>query len=153
MILDVGFATDAKASGRDHLYNIGPTMWVDVGFDEKFDYDNPTTGLALPESAAKQVPALIDTGATTSSIDDSLAQQLKLPLIDKGQASGVGGRIELNVYMAHINVPGMGMQYGRFSGVHLAAGGQAHRVLIGRSFLRDSVMVYDGITGAVRLCR
>ncbi len=41
--------------------------------------------------------------------------------------------------------------YGLFAGVHLVAGGQSHKALIGRTFLRSFTMIYNGRTGAVTL--
>ena len=42
-------------------------------------------------------------------------------------------------------------QSGRFAGVHLRAGGQPHFALIGRTFLEDFTMRYEGKTGMVTL--
>ena len=41
--------------------------------------------------------------------------------------------------------------YGMFAGVHLVAGGQIHRALIGRTFLQHYTMVYEGRTGTVTI--
>lgn len=100
-----------------------------------------------------QVPALIDTGAQESCIDEDLAQQLHLPLIDQEVMSGISGPTTLNVYLAHIAIPAMVTQYGRFTGVHLQKGGQHHQALIGRTLLTDMLVIYDGHTGTVKLAR
>lgn len=152
-IIDVGFPTTSTVNGPSSLINIGPTLWVDVGYDMNFNYAN-APALARPTSQAQQVPALIDTGASESCIDEDLARQLQLPLIDKAQISGVGGAHTLNVYWAHIDVPALSItQYGRFTGVHLGAGGQPHKVLIGRTFLSGMMLVYDGRTGLVQIAK
>jgi hypothetical protein len=41
--------------------------------------------------------------------------------------------------------------YGTFAGVHLIKGGQVHKALIGRTFLRHFTMVYEGKTGRVTI--
>jgi hypothetical protein len=41
--------------------------------------------------------------------------------------------------------------YGLFAGVNLAAGGQPHQALIGRTFLRHFTMIYEGRTGTVTI--
>ena len=41
--------------------------------------------------------------------------------------------------------------YGRFAGVNLIGGGQRHCALLGRTFLRNFTMVYEGRTGTVRI--
>ncbi|MFI5364365.1 MAG: retroviral-like aspartic protease family protein [Candidatus Binatia bacterium] len=139
------------------LSAIGPTVLVDIGFDPAMFAQGlpPALGTpALPTAIpAVQVLALLDTGAQQSCIDEVLAQQLGLPLIDQQQMSGVGGPTIFNVYLAHINIPGLVVQYGRFTGVHLQAGGQYHRALIGRTLLNDALVVYDGRSGSVKFAR
>ena len=59
----------------------------------------------------------------------------------------------MDVYLAHVHCPALTFTvWGRFAAVHLAAGQQARRVLIGRTFLRGMVLVYDGTTGNVQIC-
>ena len=56
------------------------------------------------------------------------------------------------MHLAQVAVPALGVTiYGAFAGVHLAAGGQTHLALIGRTFLRNFRMVYEGKTGTVTL--
>jgi hypothetical protein len=57
--------------------------------------------------------------------------------------------VELNIYLCHIVIPGMRIQWGRFAGVRLQDGGQVHKALIGRSMLRNALLVYDGNSGRV----
>ena len=101
-ITDIGFQDTEKMSGASTLVHLGPTLWVDVGFDPDYKYGVNGT---VPKSAAAQVPALVDTGATISCIDDELAKSLALPLVDRQQVSGIGGKHECNVYLAHIVAP------------------------------------------------
>ena len=62
------------------------------------------------------------------------------------------GPHEFNYHLAQIYVPDLDHTiYGQFAGVHLAAGGQPHVALIGRTFLRDYTMTYEGRTGQVTL--
>ena len=129
-IADCGFADGEHGSGGDLLQQYGPTLSVDIGFDTDFDYE---TGQSFPESTATRIPALVDTGATVSCIDASLAQSLDLPLVDRQTVSGVGGQHTCDVYLAHIVAPTLAwFQWGLFYGVSLAAGGQVHQALIGR---------------------
>jgi predicted aspartyl protease len=100
----------------------------------------------------QNVPALIDTGATLSCIDDALAQQLQLPLINQTQSVGAHGQGPLNVYLAYIAVPGLNaVQAGEFIGAIMNVSGQIHRALIGRSLLQNMLLVYDGRSGSVKL--
>ncbi|WP_040566083.1 aspartyl protease family protein [Magnetospirillum molischianum] len=126
-------------------------MFVDIGFDTGVNYAALSHGAQLL-SQATGVPALLDTGAAESCIDDSLARSINLPIIDRVMVSGVGGATEVNVYLAHIVVPAIGyIQWGRFAGALLTNGGQVHRALIGRTLLRDVLVVYDGREGKVKL--
>jgi predicted aspartyl protease len=153
-IVECGFPT-ATPSPADSLALLGPTVFVDVGFDPAlFGQALPAPATSTPPLVAipaVQVPALIDTGAQQSCIDEVLAQQQHLPLIDQQTLSGVSGATIFNVYLAHIVIPGLVTQFGRFTGVHLQTGGQVHRVLIGRTLLKGTLMVYDGRSGSVKL--
>ena len=150
-IVDCGFSGGEQASGEQMLLTFGPTLLVDVGFNPEHKYG---VNGAFPKSAAAQVPALVDTGAIMSCIDDALAQKLGLPLVDRQNVSGVGGTHECNVYLAHIVAPTLAwFQWGLFYGVNLTEGGQAHQALIGRTFLQGMMMIYDGRTGSVQIAR
>jgi hypothetical protein len=108
-IIECGFPAGLTGlSPTDALALRGPTVLVDIGFDPAIFGQNlpqvPATASALAVIPAVQVPALIDTGASDSSIDEKLAQQLQLPLIDQEQCSGIGGTIILNIlFGTHCN--------------------------------------------------
>jgi predicted aspartyl protease len=134
------------ASGSELLTSRGPTLLVDIGFDPVF---KPNSG-GVPRAGLSGVEALVDTGATTSCIDTLLASQLNLPIFDRAPISGVSGQHMANLYLAQIHVPSLGKTiFGAFAGVDLKAGGQVHSALIGRTFLRNCRMVYDGLSGSV----
>ena len=96
--------------------------------------------------------ALVDTGATESCIDSTIAGELDLPIFDQRNVSGGLGPGLVNMHLAQIYIPNLNITVaGRFAGVHLSAGGQRHAALIGRSFLRHFEMSYAGSTGHVTL--
>jgi hypothetical protein len=66
----------------------GPTLNVDIGFDKNWIATIPSS-VRIP--SIKSVKALVDTGPMESCIDDMLAVQLNLPVIDEIQMSGAGG--------------------------------------------------------------
>lgn len=149
-IVDCGFGDNGEVAARDILVTFGPTIWVDIGFDDNHDYENKN-GVA-PKSQATKIPALVDTGASESCIDDALAVKIGLPIIDRQLVSGVGGETEVNIYLGHIYIPTIGYtQWGRFAGVLLSKGSQKHEALIGRSLLKNCLLVYDGFNGNVTL--
>jgi hypothetical protein len=138
------------ASGADLLAAFGPTLLVDIGFDPAF---TAKSGF-VPVAGIKGIQALVDTGAAESCIDALLATQLNLPVIDRRVVSGSAGSHEVNMYLAQIVVPTLTWTiYGAFAGVHLSAGGQYHKALIGRTFLSNHTMIYNGLTGEVVLSR
>ena len=105
----------------------------------------------LPEA---EHPALVDTGAQPSCIDSALAAHLNLPVVDRESISGAHGSHEVNVHLAQISVPALGLNLvGRFHGVHLTAGNQRHLALLGRTFLQRCTMSYDGPAGTVSISR
>jgi predicted aspartyl protease len=142
-----GFDNSPGASGSDLLVAWGPTLIVNVGFDP--DFKGPPR---IPVPGISDIRALVDTGATECCIDSLLASQLGLPVVDRRSISGVGGRHVVNVHLAQVFVSSLNfIMYGMFAAVDLAAGGQAHRVLMGRTFLRAFTMTYEGRTGTVTI--
>jgi hypothetical protein len=141
-----GYNDGPQTTGRDLLAQFGPTLVVDIGFDPNYH------GQQAPDLASKGVQALVDSGATESCIDSALAMQLNLPVVDRRTIGGIGGAHQVNMHLGHIHVPALGnVITGAFAAVNLAAGGQQHMALIGRSFLQHFVMVYNGLTGTVAI--
>ncbi|MCG8507218.1 MAG: retroviral-like aspartic protease family protein [Sphingomonadales bacterium] len=145
-ITNCGFSDSDNYPACELLVAHGPTLIVDVGFVES---DHPGHE---DESRIKNVPALVDTGASDSCIDEKLAEELGLPAVDRISIAGVSGGFEVNLYLARVHLPQLDVShYGRFASVKLQEGGQNHGVLIGRSFLRHIIMIYDGIEGRVTM--
>ena len=148
-IIECGFKSGDRISGADALQHYGPIIEVDIGFDATYDYSNVR---AAPASQVSKIPALLDTGASESCIDDALAQTIGLPIIDEQKVSGIGGETDVNIYLGHIHIPGLKFtQWGRFAGVLLKKGNQPHQALIGRSLLQNTILIYDGFFGKVSL--
>lgn len=143
--VECGFGGPA---GLQLLTSLGPTLHVEIGFDPGY---RPYARPALPSTL---FPALVDTGATLSCIDNDLALQLGLPVVDRRPLAGIQGRFDANIYLAQIHVPDLDITvYGGFAGVMLRQGGQVHYALLGRAFLRDFTMSYNGRSGSVTLTR
>ena len=144
----VGFDDHGDILGSDALVRFGPTIDVNIGFDAAHQ-----PGVAgRPDLPERRLLAVVDTGAMTSCIDSALAIELRLPVMDREDISGVHGVLAANVHLAQVYLPGLNWTvYGRFHGVHLSEGGQPHSALIGRTFLQDFTMVYEGRTGSVTI--
>ncbi len=106
----------------------------------------------IPTPGIKGIQALVDTGASESCIDNLLAVQLNLPIVDRRPISGVRGSHTTNMYLAQIQVPALKFNInGIFAGVELKDGLMVHSALIGRTFLQNFIMIYEGQTGSVTL--
>lgn len=98
------------------------------------------------------LPALVDTGASESCIDSALAAKLNLPIVNRRDIAGAHGSGAVDFHLAQIYVPSLHWTiFSQFVGVHLIAGGQIHSALIGRNFLQNFTMIYEGPTGVVTL--
>jgi hypothetical protein len=142
-LAEAGFQTPDGRSDSNSLILFGPTIPAYIGH-------HPSTDLISP--ATEQVSALVDSGAEQSCIDKSIAEKLGLPVVDVQMVAGANGAQEQPVYMANLQFPPLNFtEYGRFIGVDLMTGGQPHGALLGRSFLRHVIMIYDGIRGQVTI--
>lgn len=128
----------------------GPTVSVHIGFDDNFD----PSKAGAPNLPATSVLALVDTGANRSCIDSSLAKNLGLPVVNQRKVSGVHGAQFVNIHPAQIYIPDLDFSMsGVFAGVHLRAGGLPYFALLGRDFLKNFTMTYEGQTGTVRIAK
>ena len=140
-------SADSGFSGHpDRLEVRGPILSVEIGFDPEFEFGVH----ARPDLPDESYPALVDTGATSSCIDSGLAERLRLPIVDRYQVRGVHGLYEVNAHLAQIYIPSLDWTISKA----LAAGDlyDEHNpifALIGRDFLRNFRMTYDGRTGSV----
>lgn len=148
-IAQAGFK--AGKDGRtpaDLLAEHGPTFHVDVGLRSV----TPIEANQPPDLPKKKILALIDTGAGLNGIDEELARALALPPIEEGHMSGFHGREPVTFYLTRVYVPQLNrVIFDRFAGAKLTQGGQSHKVILGRSFLRGCVMDYNAITGQVEI--
>lgn len=130
----------------DLLVELGPTLKVDIGLKSR------SAAGHKPDLARKGVKALIDTGAGGDCIDEELARSLGLPITDEGEISGEGGRHHAYIYTARLYIPQLDrLLFQPFTGVKLQQGDQWHGVILGRSFLRQYRLTYDGRDGSVRI--
>lgn len=147
-----GFSDGAGGTNLPGWYLLavnGPTLEVEIGFDSRYSAE---TVSRRPDIPSARWPALVDTGASASCIDSALAVELGLPLSDRSNVAGVGGITLVDRYLAQIYIPSLNWTiYGPFSGVYLSAGQQPHQALIGRDFLSNFRMTYEGRTGEVTL--
>lgn len=145
-----GFDSQGGIDGAKLLAHFGPTLLVDIGFDP--GYVGTVTPPMIPASSITNVEALVDTGSSECCIDNLLAAQLNLPIVDRRPIAGAHGLGDANMHLAQMHVPALRFTvYGMFAGVALQEGGQRHKALIGRTLLLRFTMVYEGRTGTVTI--
>jgi hypothetical protein len=143
-----GFVDSGSTTGAQLLEFFGPTLIVDIGFDPAWYAGSKTP----PNLGAPNLGALVDTGAAINCIDSGLAAQLQLPVVNQRMTAGPHGAKLTNIHMAQVHIPTLDHTIlGEFAGADLIAGGQPHHALIGRPFLRNFIMIYEGPTGNVVL--
>lgn len=90
---------------------------------------------------------LIDTGASVVCIDQRIAERLGLEQVDEDFIQPVGGApILVKIYMGMLRVPVLGFsEIVRLYGARIKGG--HHDVLLGRSFLKNFIVTFDGPAG------
>jgi predicted aspartyl protease len=135
---------------REVLLQNGPCVQVIIGLAQSFAEQLVQQGQAVPQSTSGV--ALVDTGASTTCIDDALAQQLRLPVIDVVQMTSAShAATQSNVYPIQMEIVGspITVNVPRAIGANLAP--QGFVALIGRDYLQHCTLFYNGITGEITL--
>lgn len=142
-LADAAFVDADGRADQAALIQFGPSLQVVV---------SPFIDPPQPPTEGHTTHALIDTGAAQSCIDIQIAQSLGLPVVDYVMITGAAGTSRHPLYAARVAIPTLEIfQFGAFAGVDLAAGDQPHGVLLGRTFLQGTVMIYDGIRAQVTI--
>ena len=126
----------------------GPVVQVTVTIEQNAGKALLSQGKTLPQP--KSGLALIDTGASNTCIDDQVAQELGLPVIDVASMQSASHEKQLcNVYPVQINTPVVTLNSPRTVGANLAH--QGLLVLIGRDVLQRCNLFYNGPLGQFTL--
>ena len=150
------------AKGRDQQGNVisvpsglvlqqhGPVVQIVLSIAQTFAEPLLQQGIALPSPISGN--GLLDTGASTTCIDDTIARQMGLPPIDVvTMASASHSSIQQNVYSIQMQIVGSPIivQVPRAIGASLQS--QGIIALIGRDYLQHCTLNYNGLTGAITL--
>jgi hypothetical protein len=128
----------------------GPVVPVAIGVSPVLSVVLQSLGREIPDPVVGW--ALIDTGATYCAVDEQVVQSLNIPPYGVSESITPAGPANQLNYAASISFPGTplpNINFTDFIGCQIAAGGIV--ALIGRSVLRDFVMVYNGPGGSVSL--
>jgi predicted aspartyl protease len=123
---------------------------ITLGLAENIAQQLVQQGKTVPEPIAGW--ALIDTGASSTCIDDSAAQRLKLPVIDRGRmSSATHDAIEVNIYPALISITGIPIKINVLRAIGANLANQELIALLGRDLLQNFTVFYNGVVGEVTL--
>ena len=157
-ILHVQFDAQGKTSSgqvsqvpsQAALQQRGPCVQVVIGLAEAFAQQLLQQGQSVPTPIAGM--ALVDTGASVTCVDDTLAQQLQLPAIDVVQMmSASHAATQQNVYPIEIEIVGAAISVNVPRAIGATLVPQGIIALIGRDFLQHCTLFYNGVTGAITL--
>ena len=126
-------------SRREQLKVEGPIL--DVIIHREPNAAGGGGGPALYESGG-----LIDTGASDVCIDYRLASELRLRQIDQQTVATPGGSLLAAVFLGVLEVPAL--QFKKLMPLYaLKVGRASYNVILGRSFLADFIVTFDGPNG------
>ncbi len=132
------------------LLRQGPCVQVSIGLAQSIANQLLQQGKTLPKPISGT--ALIDTGATSTCIDDAAAQRLRLPVVNVVRvASASHASTEQNVYPIQIEVVGLPISIEAPGAIGAALAPQGLLALIGRDVLQHCTLFYNGITGEITL--
>jgi predicted aspartyl protease len=132
------------------LQRQGPCVQVSIGLAQSIASQLLQQGKTLPEPISGV--ALIDTGATSTCIDDVAAKQLQLPVVNVvNVASASHASTQQNVYPIQIEVVGLPISIEAPNAIGAALAAQGLLALIGRDVLQHCTLHYNGVTGEITL--
>ncbi len=97
------------------------------------------------------VQAMIDTGASISTMNSTIAQNAGLQQTGETQLGGVGGIQTSAIYAAALTLPDYGVTVNPIQVATVPGGLPGVDMLIGRDILENLVLNYDGSQGAFTL--
>jgi|SRR5208337_3121347 len=132
------------------LLQRGPIVQVSVGLEQQMARRLLQEGKLVPTPI--EGLALIDTGATTTCIDEEAASKMGLPVIDVAtMASASEASSEHNVHPISLIIVGSQIMINVERAMGAALAPQGLLVLIGRDVLVNCSLVYNGPAGSFSL--
>jgi hypothetical protein len=136
-------------SPPDGLQFGGPTVMVQIGLHAHLANKRQQHGDPIPPPVTGN--AMIDSGATVTTIDSSVAQTLGLQPSGKVESVGIGGRSTGFTVACSVDIRGLVVNIARAHCHDLTKYSKKLICLIGRDILRHMVFHYDGPAGTVYL--
>jgi hypothetical protein len=128
----------------------GPRVQITIGVAQRIAAQLIQQGLTVPQPVSGV--ALIDTGAFATCVDEALAQQLHLPVVDVVQiASASHPGNPQNVFPVLIEIAGLPISFNVPRAIGAPLAGLGIQALIGRDVLEQCTLFYNGISGEITL--
>ena len=132
------------------LESRGPVVQVSLSLAEPLAEQLLLKGEMIPEPIAGF--ALIDTGASSTCIDEVTAQKLGLPVVDRIKiASASHDAMEMNAYPTMISFISAPIKINATRAIGVNLNNQGIIVLLGRDMLRKFIMFYNGPSGELTI--
>jgi predicted aspartyl protease len=130
------------------LQQRGPVIQVTITIEQNMGKALAQQGKAI---GTRQGFALIDTGASQTAVDEQVAKDLGLPIVDVGKMTSASHeKHPCNLYPVQVSIPpNLTFQSPRAMGALLAPQGLV--AIIGRDVLQHCLLVYNGGTGQITL--
>lgn len=136
----------ATVNTRDVLRQRGAITTVSIGYPKSLADGLRARGKPVPPP--RTISAMIDTGASISAIEDSVAKSIGLVKTGATYITGVGGASQRPIYSAQIFVsPPSGIRYDPIQIAGVTFGSPQFSMLIGRDILSDLALSYMGKQG------
>jgi predicted aspartyl protease len=128
----------------------GPPVQLVFGISQAFADQLLQQGTQLPAPVSGN--ALIDTGASSTCIDETIASTMGLPVIDVvSMASASHSATRQSVYPIHMQIVGSPITVEVPNAVGANLQPQGIIALIGRDYLQHCTLHYNGVTGETTL--
>ena len=132
------------------LQQRGPVVQAIVAISQTFADQLLQQGTQLPAPVSGN--ALIDTGASSTCIDEAVASSMGLPVIDVvSMASASHASTRQNVYAIQMQIVGSPIRVEVPHAIGAALQAQGIIALIGRDYLQHCTLHYNGFTGEITL--
>jgi hypothetical protein len=144
-VFDFAYWTDTTA---ETLTGDGPIIPVEVSIPTALEQFYLEKKMLLP--SVQRGHALIDTGASTTAVDERVLQQLNILPIDETDCSSPHGTAKNSIYPLKVSFPALNLKdlpLARVLGCELkwqTADGKEIIMLLGRDLLQDKVLIYNG---------
>ncbi len=141
----------APSNLTESMRTRGPILPVQIGLPEAAEAAIRAGG-GVP-GAMEEIQALVDTGASITAIDQTVAARLGLIATGSVQIGGVTGVSTQPLYGARIVMPEPGFTFDPIQIVGAPLNAPDFQLLIGRNLLCSMMMTYDGVRGQFALTK